>query len=546
MRSFGLGLKKQVLDTDPGIDELAPSVFDAMHLIMVVTDESFITKIVNQYAVDTTGYTPDELINQPFEKLFDSEQFTKILISIQAKLAKKDVATQTDANIITKQGVAVEVMISAAALKNTTGGYVFVCTETKTLKELYGLSESKNSALEAMNQKYQDQQTAMLNLLEDSRELSEQLQQEKADVENKVAERTAQLNVEHARLEASIGSLDAGFIILDKDMRPLMANAAYKKLVGTQGEVDVAEFKRLTTMLEGIYDMEGVIKDCLSGGGKAAEYEIVVNNTNIRLFIAPILDLNDENESLGVVMLLEDISEQKALERTREEFFSIASHELRTPLTAIRGNTSMILEYYRDQLSDPTLHEMVDDIFDSSTRLITIVNDFLDMSRLEQNKIEFNLTNFDAIELADEVVREFVAGDINPELYVRVTKPEAQLPAVHADRDRLKQAIINLVGNGIKFTETGGVTISFEQHDKQLSILVSDTGKGIPADSRDLLFRKFQQASNNILTRDSTRSTGLGLYISQLIVEGMKGKIYLESSELNAGSTFAIEIPLAN
>ncbi len=546
MRSFGLGLQKQAPGTGVDFDEIAPSIFDALHEMVVVTDDSFVTQTVNQYTCDTTGYTQSDLANEPLKKLFDSEQFDPLLINIRAQLAGNDVARLSDTNILTKDGQKLPVIVSVATLADTTTKYVFVCTGTQTLKELYGSAQNQNSELEALNKKFQQQQSAMLNLLEDSRELSEQLQQEKADVEKKVTERTLQLNAEHARLEASVGSLDAGFIILDKDLHPLLANAAYSTLVGSRGEVDDAEFERLNTLLKDTYDLVGAIKDCLAKGDSVVKDDIILNDKHLSLFIAPIFDQTAARESLGVVMLLEDISEREALQRTRDEFFSIASHELRTPLTAIRGNSSMILEYYQEQLGDPTLHEMVDDIFDSSTRLITIVNDFLDMSRLEQNKIVFELTSFDAVELAHEVQREFVAGKVNCELYLRVVAPDNQLPAVFADRDRLKQAVINLVSNAIKFTEKGGVSISFKQHNTSLQIVVSDTGKGIPTDSQDLLFRKFQQASNNILTRDSTRSTGLGLYISRLIVEGMSGKIYLESSELDKGSTFVVEIPVAD
>ncbi|HET8991559.1 MAG TPA: HAMP domain-containing sensor histidine kinase [Candidatus Saccharimonadales bacterium] len=328
-------------------------------------------------------------------------------------------------------------------------------------------------------------------------------------------------------------------------LTPLSVNSAYRRLIGGT-DIDKAELlNHLISVIGPTYDIKVAMEGCLSEGDNVVKDDILVNGKHIRLFIAPIFSENKNHESLGVVMLIEDISEQKALERTREEFFSIASHELRTPLTAIRGNTSMILQYYGDYLSDPTLHEMVDDIFESSTRLISIVNDFLDMSRLEQGKTVFKLQPFDIVELCNEVIKEFEAGDLNNGLYLRVESPGVSLPEVYADRDRLKQVIINLVGNGIKFTEVGGVSIRFKQFDEMVQVAVSDSGKGIPPEGRELLFRKFRQASNNIWTRDSTRSTGLGLYVSKLIIEGMAGKIYLASSVINEGSTFVIEIPVA-
>jgi signal transduction histidine kinase len=208
-----------------------------------------------------------------------------------------------------------------------------------------------------------------------------------------------------------------------------------------------------------------------------------------------VIDYDSDDYFIGTVVTVDDITEQKALQRSRDEFFSIASHELRTPLTAIRGNTSMIQDYFPKALADPDLKSMIDDIHESSVRLITLVNDFLDTSRLELGKIKF---------------------DIKP-----VNVPE------------------------LKFTEAGSVTIAVRQNGTQCEMRVTDTGKGIPLDSQSLLFRKFQQASNNILTRDSTRSSGLGLYISKLIINGMNGAIELESSVENQGSTFLVSLPVA-
>ena len=113
------------------------------------------------------------------------------------------------------------------------------------------------------------------------------------------------------------------------------------------------------------------------------------------------------------------------------------------------------------------------------------------------------------------------------------------------DADRVKQVIYNFIGNAMKFTTHGSITISSEVKGRQLKVLITDTGSGIPLDRQHLLFHKFQQASNNILTRDTTRGTGLGLYISKLLVEKMHGKIRLEHSEEGKGSTFSFTLPLA-
>ena len=120
------------------------------------------------------------------------------------------------------------------------------------------------------------------------------------------------------------------------------------------------------------------------------------------------------------------------------------------------------------------------------------------------------------------------------------------IPPVLGDHNKVKEVLINLIGNGLKFTDLGGVSMKFEIEGQFVKASVTDTGKGISPERRDLLFRKFQQAGENLYTRDATKGTGLGLYISRLMMEGMGGKIYLEQTEVGKGSTFCFLLPIAN
>ncbi len=525
---------------------LAADIFDTLNEGIFITDTDFKIQMVNRYGLILSGYDNETLNQNDVEKLFEKTNYESIEKSFKEQLSLSKTATIDDIYMISKSNARVAINLSVARLEGAVPAYVFVVTDISKVKQFTYRDKKTNLELEAANTNYRDQQQAMLNLLEDSRILSEQLQQEKEGVEKKVAERTMEVRIERSRLQASINSLDIGFIIIDTNKKLLTANGAYRTIVNNSDDTIVPGLEHLALRLKDSFDIKEALDICFKNGENITKDNLQIDDKAIRIFIAPIFEEDNNAKSLGAVVLVEDITEAKAIERSRDEFFSIASHELRTPLTAIRGNTQMIKEYYKEQLSDPDLKDMVDDIHDSSIRLITIVNDFLDTSRLEQGKISFQLSDFEINDLVEEVAAEFKAGEVNPTLYIKIDKPETTLPLVHADRDRLKQTIINLVGNACKFTEKGGVTISMHQKDSYIFIDVTDTGKGIPAESRSLLFRKFQQASNNILTRDSTRSTGLGLYISKLIIEGMGGKIYMSHSELDKGSTFTIEIPALN
>jgi PAS domain S-box-containing protein len=518
-------------------------ILNALSEAVIITDAFFTIKSINSFGLKLSGYHRRDLVGSSLWQLFSDSEQSVIQKTVGDDIPFDEQIKIEDTKLLMKNSTSVDVSVSITRVVRSAPLFLFTIGDISEAKRFYDVEQAHTTELEKSNQAFSNQQRAMMNLLEDSRDLSEQLVNEKAGVERKVEQRTAEVKAERLRLEASINSLNVGFIIIDDKRKIITTNRAFSTIIdlqlGTQPDLD-----QLTHKLKRYYDIQRAIDNCLLKGTEVSKDGIKFDTKVLRIFMAPIFEDTTKHKSLGVVVLVEDVTEAKNIERSRDEFFSIASHELRTPLTAIRGNTQMIKEYFPAVLADPPLAEMIEDIHDSSIRLITIVNDFLDTSRLEQGQIKFEFSDFDVKDLVLEVMQEFEAGEVNPQLYLRLGAETPNLPLIHADRNRLKQTIINLIGNAFKFTEIGGVTIDLSATNKMVTIAVTDTGKGIPAESQNLLFRKFQQASNNILTRDSTRSTGLGLYISKLIAEGMKGKIYMKASIIDKGSTFVIEMPV--
>ncbi len=355
-----------------------------------------------------------------------------------------------------------------------------------------------------------------------------------------------QLHYEHIKLEASINSLSVGFIMVDRNNNIMSINHAARQALCASADSPLATLKECTLThiedeLQGVVNLRAFINQCFEQKKAITIREVKFQNRYMKIFITPIITIG----IIGAVILIDDITEAKVMERSKEEFFSIASHELRTPLTAIRGNTSMIQQFYSEKVTDPELKEMIGDIHESSVRLIAIVNDFLDTSRLEMGKMVFKKEQFDVIKLAENTIKEYMTTGSMKKLYLKLEPPTTPIPAVIGDENKFKQVLINIVGNAIKFTDVGGVTIKIVTKDNFINVLITDTGRGISKESQNLLFRKFQQAQDNILTRDTTKGTGLGLYISKLIMNGMGGQIKIESSEPGKGTTFALSIPIA-
>jgi signal transduction histidine kinase len=361
---------------------------------------------------------------------------------------------------------------------------------------------------------------------------------------------------EHARLVASIDGLEVGYIMTGSDNQIVLINNAARQLVlgeSVQENTNDLSFQTIAELLKTSIDLPNTLKSCLDKWQVVDVKEVNYGNRVLHIFAGPILakSATDKVTPIGCVILLEDITESIVAARSKDEFFSIASHELRTPLTAIRGNSSMMMQYYADVLKDPTLKEMLSDIYESSNRLIAIVNDFLDVSRIEQGKIKFDFVEVELDKMVQQVSDEMKVALKEQKISIKVEpKTLGHLPKVAGDANRIKQVIYNLVGNAVKFTEPGGaVTVSTAKFKAEsgdmLKVAVADTGRGIPIDAQKLLFRKFQQAGSSIITRDTARGTGLGLYISKLLVEGMGGEISLEKSEEGKGSTFAFTLPVA-
>lgn len=250
---------------------------------------------------------------------------------------------------------------------------------------------------------------------------------------------------------------------------------------------------------------------------------------------------NVKQEVVGTVLIFRDITKELELERTRREFVAMASHELRTPLTGIKGFLDMILEGDVGKISTKVRAHLMS-AYESTERMIRLVEDLLTASRVERGKLEFRLQNIDLLPPVSEVATDLSEAAKRKGIFLKLESPPRKLPQIWADPDKLREILINIVGNAIKFTDEGEVTISFQTKGNSLITSVKDTGIGIAKKDQPHIFKRFYTVETT-LARER-HGTGLGLYIAKQLVEGMEGKIWLESG-LGRGSTFSFSLPLA-
>jgi len=232
----------------------------------------------------------------------------------------------------------------------------------------------------------------------------------------------------------------------------------------------------------------------------------------------------------------------EAANRAKSEFLANMSHEIRTPMNGIIGMTQLAL---RNRL-DAESREFVQIAHDSAQSLLTILNDILDVSKIEAGKLHIERAPFEPASLVREVMRLMEPSIDEKHLHHRLTLP-AELPnQVLGDPLRIRQVLLNLIGNAVKFTHAGSVAVDLTITEQTtdtltLSVAVSDTGIGIPADRLEAIFQAFAQADGS--TTRHYGGTGLGLTISARLVELMGGRLSVDSEE-GRGSTFRFTLPL--
>ena len=228
----------------------------------------------------------------------------------------------------------------------------------------------------------------------------------------------------------------------------------------------------------------------------------------------------------------------KEIDQMKDEFISMASHELRTPITVIRGYIELIKE--KENLDQET-KENLSIVNISAERLNALIEDLLDVSRIEQGRLTMSTEIMDVWPIIESTLKELkVQADAKGLVLSSVLDNNASA-VINADKDRLKQVLINIIGNSIKYTPTGGVEVKAINRDKKLIIFIKDTGIGMSAKERERLFEKFYRVKNKKTSEIS--GTGLGLWITKQIIELMNGSISVDSME-GVGTQVTLEFPL--
>lgn len=246
-------------------------------------------------------------------------------------------------------------------------------------------------------------------------------------------------------------------------------------------------------------------------------------------------DLKEANEKL------------KALDKLKDEFVSVASHELRTPMTAIKSYLWMAIAGKGGAITQKQKYYL-DRAYSSTDRLIKLVNDMLNISRIESGRMTYDMEKVDLVQLINDVIADVKArsDELGVSIRLKVEDGKSKIENVLADADKIKEALFNLVGNSLKFTPKGGkITVELEAKGTLVECLVSDTGAGISKEDMEKLFQKFGLLTGSYtINKTDQQGTGLGLYITKSIIEAHGGSISAYSPGVGKGATFSFTLPV--
>lgn len=398
-------------------------------------------------------------------------------------------------------------------------------------------------------------------------------------LEERVAARTAELVDERNRLDTILQNIADGLVVTDPDGNIGLVNPAFEQIArATAAELHGRPLREVLPAGE----LCALVERALNHPGTVYTVTFSTPNTEgslpafYKTSACAVLHTEQDGRAsvMGVVTILRDVTREAEVDRMKTEFISTVSHELRTPLTSVLGFAKLISRTLERDIAphlvddngraQPAVERIRDNleiIITEGERLTRLINDVLDIAKMEAGKVEWHMADISIAEVIRSAVSTISSLARAKGLKVKVTLADL-LPLVHADRDRLVQVVTNLLSNAVKFTDQGGIqvnafTVEVLPDGTQvppltgvdqplptgtwLAISVQDTGVGIPPDKLSVVFQKFTQLGDIMTNRP--KGTGLGLAICKEIVEHHGGRIWAVS-EPGRGSTFIFVLPL--
>lgn len=385
------------------------------------------------------------------------------------------------------------------------------------LSEVREKREATLKKLEKRTKELEEARAALMNILEDVEEARRKAEEEK----NKTL--------------AIISNFTDGLLVFDSENHLSFINPPVEVFFSSKSEQFIG---KSFAELKKIFQFKTVINFLEQEGKDISRKELEVRKGLVlEVSSVPIIL---EGGKMGTLVILHDVTREKMVERMKTEFVSIAAHQLRTPLSAIKWTLKMLLEGDLGPLSSEQ-RDFIEKTYKSNERMISLVNDLLDATRIDEGRYLFKPVLTDIDPLIQSVINSYKEEFEKKKIKLQIKKEDKKLPKVLVDIEKIALAFQNLIDNSLKYTQAGGtIIVSLKKEEQEIKVSVKDTGVGIPKDQQVRVFNKFFRGAN--VMRMETEGSGLGLFITKNIIEAHGGKIWFKSDE-RKGTTFCFTLP---
>lgn len=367
-----------------------------------------------------------------------------------------------------------------------------------------------------------------------------ELQQERDSLEERVHIRTRELEESEEYMTSIVETVRESLVVLDEDLKILSVNEHFCRFFDlTAQEVIGLELFEIGDGQWNIAELKDLLKHVLPANNPFEGFQIENEFKEIgkKSLVVNARQITLKGKYLNRILLaIEDLTEQQEIERRKEDFISIASHEMKTPLTTIKGNVQL-MQRKAMRNNDDTYTASLNSTIKAIERLDKLINDLLDVARIQSGTIQLNITVFSLNDLITEAVQDIQERMSSHQIEI-TSVPDVNM---EGDFSRLQQVVIHLLSNAIKFSpKAQKVSLAIRQTEEQVEVAITDAGVGIdPADQRRIFDRFYR--SHKIQER--FQGVGVGLYICKQIIEEHHGQLWVESEE-DKGSTFYFTLPL--
>ncbi len=518
---------------------------------------------------DVSGYEKMETIGRNIDFLFKDKDKGKIEM-FSTRVANKDSVVEEEVTLVTKGKKEIPVRISALSRKDDEGnfsGYFLTIsdiTETKRFEEeLERKIKERTKELQKAKEKLEESEKVLevrimartQELEEINEKLEEKVKERTREIEKKAEElekkaeemrqtQTALLNLaedtdkaskdaekEKEKTLAVIKNFVDGLILFDLNKKVSLINPETEKMFGIKlKDVIGKSVKELKSFpaLDPFVDLVGEELKEIFREEIATEKGAFLEVTTI-----PVKDV-------GTLVNIHDITREKGIEKIKSEFVSVAAHQLRTPLSGIKWTLQTILEEEDSAEIPEEIMSFIRKAYEANDRMVNLVNDLLNVTRIEEGRYIYEPEETDLMEIVDPVIEAYKDHIRKKQIEFEVQKPAEKLPKVKVDREKITMVVQNFLDNAMKYTKEGKIIFKVESINGKVKVSTTDTGVGIPDDQQKRMFNKFFRAAN--VQRMDTEGSGLGLFIAKNVVEAHGGKVGF-TSKIGEGSTFYFTLP---